>query len=107
MIFVLPVSVLFLANCYELSISIVHVIYFHSSCTQVTIWIIRQRKIDIDVAGKITYKLSNLHPCYHFCRHIIPTLHFISLENVFGFYCHFLLLIKLYPCNNVVLVNQN
>ena len=37
----------FLANCYELSISIVHVKYksiFHSSCTQVTILIIRTKE---------------------------------------------------------------
>ena len=42
-------------------------------------------------------------------RHIIPTLHFIFLENAFGLYFRhfFFLLIKLYPFNNVVLVNKN
>ena len=46
--------------------------------------------------------LANL--CVMHCGHIIHTLHFISLEKVFGFYfCHFFLLIKLQCC----LVNKN
>ena len=45
--------------------------------------------------------LVTSHPYIHFCRHIIPILHFVSIENIFEFY------LKLYPCNNVVLVIQN
>ena len=44
--------------------------------------------------------LVTSHPYLPFCRHIIPTLHVIFLENVFGLYfCLPFLLIKLYPCN--------
>ena len=47
--------------------------------------------------------LATSHPYLPFCRHIILILHFISIENIFDFY---LLFIKLYTCNNVVLVIQ-
>ena len=51
---------------------------------------------DIDVAGKASYKLSNLTspPSFLWAHHpyIAPP---------------FVLLIKLYPCNNVVMVIQN
>ena len=29
--------------------------------------------------------LVTSHPYFPFCRHIIPILHFISIENIFGF----------------------
>ena len=30
--------------------------------------------------------LVTSHPYLPFCRHIIPIFHFISIENIFGFY---------------------
>ena len=74
MFFLLLVSVLFLLTVTELSIR----------GTQVIIWIIMTK--EIDVAGKASYKLSILTSLPSFCRHIIPILNFISIENIFGCY---------------------
>ena len=92
MVFLLLVSVHFLANVTELSIR----------CTQVTIWNHDKGKVILMLQVRQVIRLVTSHPYLPFCRHIIPILNFISIENIFGCY-----LIKLYPCNNVVLGNQN
>ena len=38
--------------------------------------------------------LETSHPYLPFCRHIIPTLHFIFLENVLGFISVFLFFVN-------------
>ena len=65
----------------------------------------RQRKIDIDVAGKASYKLSNLTSLPSFLKAHHPYIEFHFDRKYL--WVLFLLLIKEYPCNNVVLGNQN
>ena len=57
MVFVLLVSILFLANCFELSCKIlIYLSFFMYTDNNLDN---RTKEIDIDVAGKATYKLSN------------------------------------------------
>ena len=48
--------------------------------------------------------LVTSHPYLPFCKHVIPIEFHFDRKY---FWVLFLLLIKLYPCNNVVLGNQN
>ena len=81
MVFLLLVSVLFLANCYRVS---------NSSCTQVTIWIIRtNEKLILILQVRQVISLVTSHPYFPFCRHIIHILHFILIENIFGGFISF------------------
>ena len=50
--------------------------------------------------------LVTSHPYLPFCRHIIPIIIALHFDRKY-FWALFLMLIKLYPCNNVVLVIQN
>ena len=73
-------------------------------CTQVTIWNHDKGKLILMLQVRKVISLVTSHPYLPFCRHIIPILNFILIEIFLGV---ILLLIKLYPCNNVVLGNQN
>ena len=66
-------------------------------CTQVTIWNHDKGKLILMLQVRQVISLVTSHPYLPFCRHIIPIL---NLRKYFWVLC--LLLIKLYPCNNVV-----
>ena len=96
MVFLLLVSVLFLAICYRVN----HYMYTGNNLDNYD-----KGKLILMLQVRQIISLETSHPYLPFCRHIIPILNFILIDNIF--LVLFLLLIKLYPCNNVVLVNQN
>ena len=55
-------------------------------CTQVTIWNHDKGKLILMLQVRQVISLVTSHPYLPFCRHIIPILNFISIENIFGCY---------------------
>ena len=56
-------------------------------CTQVTIWNNHDKgKLILMLQVRQVISLVTSHPYLPFCRHIIPILNFISIENIFGCY---------------------
>ena len=55
-------------------------------CTQVTIWNHDKGKLILMLQVRQLISLVTSHPYLPFCRHIIPILNFISIENIFGCY---------------------
>ena len=85
MFFLLLVSVLFFANR-----------YIHKRYTGNNLDIYDKGKLMLQVRQVISLVTS--HPYLPFCRHIIPILNFISIENTLGVISF---------VNKVILVNQN